>query len=56
MSEDLIEIDLMMNCSGRPANETALVLARYKIKALQAGAVRLNLLPAVWSLPWEQPA
>ncbi len=53
VSEDQIEIDLVMNCPGCPAGEVTLVQARQKIEALYAGAVRLNLLPRVWTPPWE---
>ncbi len=53
VSEDLIEVDLVMNCPGCPAGEVALAQARRKIEALCVGAVQLILLPAVWMPPWE---
>ncbi len=56
MSEDLIEVDRVMNCPGCPAGETALALARLKIETMPVGAVRLNLLPVMWTPPWEQPS
>ncbi len=55
VSEARIEVDLVMNCPGCPTGEIALALARQKIEALQVGAVRLNLLPSLWTPPWEQP-
>lgn len=53
VSEDLIEVDLVMNCPGCPAGEVTLAQARQKIKALGLGTVRLNLLPRAWKPPWE---
>jgi metal-sulfur cluster biosynthetic enzyme len=48
-----IEVDLVMNCPGCPAGEVVLAQARQKLEALQIGTVRLNLLPDVWTPPWE---
>ena len=53
VSADSIEIDLVMNCPGCPAAEAALALARRALHALNgASAVRLTLLPQVWTPPW----
>ncbi len=54
VSEDLIEVDLVMNCPGCPAGEVTLALARQNLTVLNGGAVRLNLLPQVWTPPWAQ--
>ncbi len=56
VNQDLIEVDLVMNCPGCPAGEVALASVHHKIAALRAGTVRLNLLPAMWTPPWEQSA
>ena len=51
--DDRIEVDLVMNCPGCPAGEVALARARQTLTASQVGAVRLNLLPDLWTPPWE---
>lgn len=51
--DQVIEVDLVMNCPGCPAGEVALAHARRNLAALQVGTVRLNLLPEVWIPPWE---
>ena len=56
VSEALIEVDLVMNCPGCPAGEVTLAQARQNLTALNGGDVRLNLLPQVWTPPWEQTA
>ena len=56
VSADRIEVDLVMNCPGCPAGEVALALARQHLAALKGGEVRLNLLPQMWTPPWEQAA
>lgn len=56
VSADRIEVDLVMNCPGCPAGEVALAQARQNLAALNGGAVRLNLLPQIWTPPWERPA
>jgi len=53
VSEDQIEVDLVMNCPGCPAGEVTLAQARQNLVALNGGDVRLNLLPQVWMPPWE---
>ena len=53
VSADRIEVDLVMNCPGCPAGEVALAQARQNLAALNGGDVRLNLLPQVWTPPWE---
>jgi metal-sulfur cluster biosynthetic enzyme len=53
MSADRIEVDLVMNCPGCPAGEVALAQARQNLAALQDDTVQLNLLPEVWTPPWE---
>jgi metal-sulfur cluster biosynthetic enzyme len=53
VSDDAIEVDLVMNCPGCPAGEVALSQARQALTAFQVGVVRLNLLPDVWNPPWE---
>ena len=51
--DQVIEVDLVMNCPGCPAGEVVLARARQTLTALQVGAVRLNLLPDGWTPPWE---
>jgi metal-sulfur cluster biosynthetic enzyme len=51
--ERVIEVDLVMNCLGCPAGEVVLAQARRNLEALQVSDVRLNLLPLVWTPPWE---
>jgi len=51
VSDNAIEVDLVMNCPGCPAGEITLALARKKIEAFQVGTVRLNLLPQMWMPP-----
>ena len=51
VSEGIIEVDLVMNCPGCPAGEVT--QARKNLIALSGGDVRLNLLPQVWTPPWE---
>ncbi len=53
VSGNLIEVDLVMNCPGCPAGEVVLAQARQNLEALTGGGVRLNLLPGVWTPPWE---
>ncbi len=53
VSADRIEVDLVMKCPGCPAGEVALAHARQKLAALQVETVQLNLLPEVWTPPWE---
>ena len=53
VSADRIEVDLVMNCPGCPAGEVTLAQARQNLIALNGGDVRLNLLPLVWTPPWE---
>ncbi|MBP7691390.1 MAG: iron-sulfur cluster assembly protein [Anaerolineales bacterium] len=49
-----VEVDLVMNCPGCPGAEAALALARTKLKAIAGGrVVRLQLLPQLWTPPWE---
>ncbi len=48
-----VEVDLVMNCPGCPAGEVTLAQARQWLEALNGGRVRLNLLPQVWTPPWE---
>ena len=55
VSADRIEVDLAMNCPGCPAGEATLAQVRQNLVALNGGDVRLNLLPQVWTPPWEQP-
>jgi len=56
VSADRIEVDLVMNCPGCPAGEVALAQARQNLAALNSGDVRLNLLPQIWTPPWERTA
>ncbi len=53
VSDQVIEVDLVMNCPGCPAGEVALAHARQKLAAFQANTVRLNLLPEIWGPPWD---
>ncbi|MBL8056915.1 MAG: DUF59 domain-containing protein [Anaerolineales bacterium] len=49
-----VEVDLAMNCAGCPGAEAALAQAKARVQALAEGrTVRLNLLPVVWTPPWE---
>jgi metal-sulfur cluster biosynthetic enzyme len=48
----VIEVDLVMNCPGCPAGEVVLTRARRTLIALNAGTVRLNVLPHYWTPPW----
>ncbi len=50
----VVEVDLVMNCPGCPAGEVTLAQARRQLEALNGGRVRLNLLPQVWTPPWEE--
>ena len=53
VSASAIEVDLVMNCPGCPAAVAALSLARETLRALDGGgAVRLTLLPQIWTPPW----
>ena len=56
MSADRIEVDLVMNCPGCPAGEVTLAQTRQNLMVLNNGDVRLNLLPQIWTPPWEQTA
>ena len=56
VSADRIEVDLVMNCPGCPAGEVTLAQVRQNLVALNGGDVRLNLLPQIWTPPWEQIA
>ena len=56
VSADRIEVDLVMNCPGCPAGEITLAQTRQNLMALNSGDVRLNLLPQIWTPPWERPA
>ncbi len=49
-----VEVDLVMNCPGCPAGEVTLTQARRRLEALNSSRVRLNLLPQVWTPPWEE--
>ena len=51
-----VEVDLVMNCPGCPAGEVTLTQARRRLEALNSSRVRLNLLPQVWTPPWERHA
>ena len=55
VSEDAVEVDLVMNCPGCPAGKVTLAQVRRNLIALNGGDVRLNLLPQVWTPPWKQP-
>lgn len=53
MSDNAIEVDLVMNCPGCPAGEVVLASARQALQALNPQAIRLTILPQVWVPPWE---
>ena len=53
VSDDAIEVDLVMNCPGCPASEVALASAQQALQVLDPRAVRLTILPQVWVPPWE---
>ena len=53
VSDNSIEVDLVMNCPGCPAGEVALASARQALQAFDPRAVRLTILPQVWIPPWE---
>jgi len=50
--EQVIEVDLVMNCPGCPAGEVVLAQVHQNLTALRVDAVQLNLLPEVWTPPW----
>ena len=54
VTQAAVEVDLVMNCPGCPAGEVTLAQARRRLEALNGGRVRLNLLPQVWTPPWER--
>ncbi len=54
VTQAAVEVDLVMNCPGCPAGEVTLTQARRRLEALNGGRVRLNLLPQVWTPPWER--
>ena len=49
ISDNAIEVDMVMNYPGCPAGEVALALVCKSLAALNGRAVRLNLLPQVWA-------
>jgi len=53
VNAERIEVDLVLNCPGCPAGEITLVQARQNLTSLNSGDVRLNLLPQMWTPPWE---
>ncbi len=53
VSQELIEVDLVMNCPGCPAGEVVLTQARQRLMALNDGDVQLMVLPETWMPPWE---
>jgi metal-sulfur cluster biosynthetic enzyme len=53
VSNDAIEVDLVMNCPGCPAGEVVLMSAHQALQALNPRAVRLTILPQVWVPPLE---
>ena len=52
-ADEVIEVDLVMNCPACPAGEVALAQAYHSLAALNGRAVKLNLLPQIWIPPWE---
>ena len=54
VTQAAVEVDLVMNCPGCPAGEVTLAQARQWLEALNGGRVRLNLLPQVWTPPWDK--
>jgi len=56
VSDDVIEVDLVMNCPGCPAGEAGLVSAQQALEALDPRLICLTILPEVWVPPWEQPS
>lgn len=54
VSETRIEVDLVLNCPGCPTSEVALARARERLR-LRCGEidVRFQLLPKIWSPPWN---
>lgn len=54
ISPSVVELDLVMNCSGCPAGEAVLARIREKLlKRIGSGSTKLVLLPEVWVPPWE---
>ena len=53
VADQVLEVDLVMNCPGCPAGEVVLAQARRSLAALNDHTVKLNLLPQVWTPPWE---
>ena len=52
-TDEVIEVDLVLNCPGCPAGEVVLAQARRGLARLNGRTVKLNLLPQVWTPPWE---
>ncbi|HRE29541.1 MAG TPA: iron-sulfur cluster assembly protein [Anaerolineales bacterium] len=54
VSETRIEVDLVLNCPGCPASETALARARERLRR-RFGEIEVSfqLLPKIWSPPWN---
>ena len=55
VSDDRIEVDLVMNCPGCPAGEVTLTQAHQNLTALNGSDVQANLLPQRWTPPWGDP-
>ena len=52
-ADEMIEVDLVMNCPGCPAGEVVLAQAHRSLTRFNGHTVKLNLLPQVWTPPWE---
>jgi metal-sulfur cluster biosynthetic enzyme len=52
-NNEVIEVDLVMNCPGCPVGEVVLVQTHRSLSRFNGHTVRLNLLPQVWTPPWE---
>jgi len=53
VSDNAIEVDLVMNCPGCLVGEVVLAAARQTLQSLNSRAIRLTILPQVWVPPWE---
>ncbi|NTU63084.1 MAG: DUF59 domain-containing protein [Chloroflexi bacterium] len=51
-TDEVIEVDLVLNCPGCPAGEVVLAQAWRDLATLNGRTVKLNLLPHVWIPPW----
>jgi metal-sulfur cluster biosynthetic enzyme len=53
VADRVLEVDLVMYCPGCPAGEAVLAQTHRSLSKFNGHTVRLNLLPKVWTPPWE---